>query len=72
LGSKGSASVNLLLFPKVPVTVIVWGGDAEVPAACTVLFDRSIGNIFPTEDVAVAGSFLVEKLARARSETGAQ
>lgn len=66
VGSKGSASVNLLLFPKVPVTVIVWSGDREVPAACTVLFDRSIGEIFPTEDVAVAGSFLVEKLVRAR------
>jgi hypothetical protein len=72
LGSKGSASVNLSLFPKVPVTVIVWSGDQEVPAACTVLFDSSIGNIFPTEDVAVAGSFLADKLVRARSEIGLQ
>jgi hypothetical protein len=72
LGSKGSASVNLLLFPKVPVTVIVWSGDSEVQAACTVLFDRSIGEIFPTEDVAVAGSFLAEKLIRAKSEFGPQ
>ena len=67
--SKGSASVELSLFPKVPVTVIVWRGDDEVPASCTVLFDRSIGDIFPTEDVAVAGSFLVERLIAARAET---
>lgn len=67
--SKGNASVELLLFPKVPVTVIVWRGDEEVPASSTILFDRSIGGIFPTEDVAVAGSFIVEKLISAKSET---
>jgi hypothetical protein len=72
LGSKGSASVNLSLFPKVPVTVIVWSGDKEVPPACTVLFDRSIGDIFPTEDVAVAGSLLTERLVQAKSDTGPQ
>ena len=69
--SKGSASVELSLFPKVPVTVIVWRGDDEIPAACTILFDRSIADIFPTEDVAVAGSFLVEKLLGAKAETSA-
>jgi hypothetical protein len=69
--SKGSASVELPLFPKVPVTVIVWRGDDDIPASSTILFDRSIGDIFPTEDVAVAGSFIVEKLMRARSETSA-
>jgi hypothetical protein len=67
--TKGNASVELLLFPKVPVTVIVWRGDGEVPASSTILFDRSIGDIFPTEDVAIAASFLVEKLIGARSET---
>ena len=67
--SKGSASVELSLFPKVPVTVIVWRGDEEVPAACTILFDRSIGEIFPTEDVAVSGSFLVEKLIKTMVKT---
>ncbi len=67
--SKGSASVELLLFPKVPVTVIVWQGDDEIPASSTVLFDRSIGDILPTEDVAVAGSFIVEKLIIAKAET---
>jgi hypothetical protein len=67
--SKGSASVELLLFPKVPVTVIVWSGDEEVPASSTILFDRGIGDIFPTEDVAIAGSFIVERLIKAKMET---
>jgi hypothetical protein len=67
--SKGNASVELFLFPKVPVTVIVWRGDEEVPASSTVLFDRSIGDIFPTEDVAIAGSFIVEKLLQAKAGT---
>jgi len=65
--SKGSASVELPLFPKVPVTVIVWRGDDEIPATCTVLFDRSVGEIFQTEDVAVAGAFIVEKLIGANA-----
>jgi len=64
---KGSASVELPLFPKVPVTVIVWRGDDEIPATCTVLFDRSVGEIFQTEDVAVAGAFIVEKLIGANA-----
>jgi hypothetical protein len=64
--SKGSASIELLLFPKVPVIVIVWRGDDEVPATSTILFDRSVGDIFPTEDVAVVGSFIVEKLIQAK------
>jgi hypothetical protein len=67
--SKGSASVELPLFPKVPVTVIVWRGDDEVHPSSTVLFDRSIAEIFPTEDVAVAGSLIVERLVQARAET---
>ena len=67
--SKGNASVELSLFPKVPVTVIVWRGDEDIPATCTILFDRSISDILPTEDVAVAGSFLVEKLIKAKAET---
>ena len=67
--SKGSASVEMSLFPKVPVTVMVWRGDEEIPATCTILFDRGIGDIFPAEDVAVAGSFLVEKLIKAKLET---
>ncbi len=66
--SKGNASIELPLFPKVPITVIVWRGDDEIPASSTVLFDRSIGDIFPTEDVAVAGSLIVEKLVGAKGE----
>jgi hypothetical protein len=37
----GDASLKLMPFPRVPVTIILWAGDDEFPAQGSLLFDSS-------------------------------
>lgn len=55
---QGDAGVIVEAFAGVPVQVIVWAGDEEFPPDATILFDRTIGSIFCTEDVAVLAGFV--------------
>jgi len=59
---KGSASARLWFFPKVPVDVIVWRGDEEVPASANLLFDEGTGKILPTEDISWLATALCYRL----------
>ncbi|HHY25213.1 MAG TPA: DUF3786 domain-containing protein [Desulfitobacterium dehalogenans] len=64
--SLGDAAVVLNVFPKVPITLVVWEADDEFPASGNILFDNSAGTILPTEDYAVLASqvvFTLRKLA---------
>jgi hypothetical protein len=60
----GSFAVQVLVFPKLPVTVVLWEGDDEVPASANVLFDSSAPGILATEDLAVAGAMVASRLSR--------
>ena len=62
--SRGDCSLVIDVLPKVPVTVIVWEGDDEVPASSNMLFDNSIKEQLPTEDVAVIGGFVASMLIK--------
>jgi hypothetical protein len=63
----GSASIEVRVFPKAVVTLIVWEGDDEVPPSANVLFDSITLSIFPTEDLAVIGSLTIARLIKARN-----
>ncbi len=52
----GDAGIEMDVFENVPVRVVVWSGDGEFLPEATILFDRSITEIFPTEDVTAIGS----------------
>jgi len=41
-GEFGDASVTLMAFERVPVTLVLWRGDEEFPAEGGVLFDASV------------------------------
>jgi hypothetical protein len=57
LGGKpvpfGDAAVELPALPRVPVTFIVWGGDAEFPPNGSILFDGTVPGYLSTEDCVV-------------------
>ena len=53
--SIGHVSFRLDFFEKVPVAVVLWLGDAEVPASASILFDASANRMLPTEDLTVIG-----------------
>jgi hypothetical protein len=63
----GDASALIQVFPKLPVTVIVWKGDDEVRGSANVLFDDSAPRFLNTEDLAAVGSFVVSQLIKSRS-----
>jgi hypothetical protein len=63
-GKHGDVSIVLEVFPRIPVTVILWGGDEEVSPSSNMLFDSSIKELLPTEDVAVIGSFVASALIK--------
>jgi hypothetical protein len=65
-----TAAVKLHVYPMLPVAVMIWQGDDEVAAAANLLFDESAVHILATEDLAVVGSSVVAKLAKANQ--GAQ
>lgn len=63
-GNHGDVSIVLDVFPKVPVNVVLWEGDDEVPPSSNMLFDSSIKELLPTEDVAVIGGFVASALIK--------
>ena len=49
----GDVAVTLHALPRVPLTLVVWQGDEEFPAEGSILFDSSITDYLPTEDITV-------------------
>lgn len=55
----GDVGVTYRVFPRIPVTFILWRADDEFPASGNILFDASAPSILPTEDFAVLASMTV-------------
>lgn len=60
----GDGAVKIRAFPKIPITLVVWGEDEEFSASGNILFDRSAGTILHTEDYALLASLVVYALAK--------
>lgn len=60
----GDVSFKTYFFPKMPVVVVIWLGDEEVPTSANVLFDANAGKILPTEDISHVGGVLCSWLAK--------
>ena len=58
----GEMAYQFMMFPRVPVTYILWGGDDEIPAAANILFDHSAQEQLPTEDLAEVGEVITHHL----------
>jgi hypothetical protein len=65
-GSKtndgGDASVLFWVLPMVPVKLIFWQQDEELPASITVLFDRSIEKFLPADGILAMVSLLQQEI----------
>ncbi len=49
----GDAAVTISAFSHVPITIILWRGDDELAPQGSVLFDATISDYLPTEDITV-------------------
>jgi hypothetical protein len=66
----GDCSVVVQALPRVPVALILWEGDDEFPPEGNLLFDRSISEILPAEDIAwLAGMIIYPIMGMAGAET---
>lgn len=61
-GGHGSSSALLTPLPRVPMTLIVWAGDDELPANAKVLFDDTAEEYLTTEDIAVLGDQVFRRM----------
>lgn len=58
----GDIAFKFAALPRIPINFILYKGDEEFPPACKVLFDSSIFDYLPTEDIAIVCEDLVMKL----------
>jgi hypothetical protein len=49
VGRAGDASICLPVFPRVPITLILWVRDDEFPARITVMFDSTVSRHLPLD-----------------------
>ncbi len=59
---QGDISIIVQIFEGVPVMIILWKGDEEFSPEANLLFDRSIAEIFGTEDIAVLVGFVARQI----------
>ncbi|MFC2052091.1 DUF3786 domain-containing protein [Chloroflexota bacterium] len=60
----GDTAVTINAFSRVPITIILWQGDDELPPQGNVVFDASISYYLPTEDITVLCETVTWKLVR--------
>jgi hypothetical protein len=58
----GDIAATYLALPLVPITHVIWKGDAEFDPECNILFDQSIASHLPTEDIAAISGMSVYRL----------
>ena len=60
--NTGDASVVMNVFDNVPMLVTIWKGDDEFTPEANLLFDKSIMDIFGTEDIVVLSEILAHNI----------
>jgi hypothetical protein len=63
----GDVGVKIQAFPFIPLALILWRGDAEFPAEGNLLFDDSIMEYLPVEDIVILAETVIWKLIKGRS-----
>ncbi len=58
----GDVSVTIDVFPRVPITYVIWAGDDEFESSGNILFDASARHYLPTEDYALVSSLVIYQL----------
>ncbi len=58
----GDCAMRLLVFPRVPVTIVWYAGDDEFSPGATFLYEDVVSSVLVTEDIVVASERLVSRL----------
>ncbi|MFC2047006.1 DUF3786 domain-containing protein [Chloroflexota bacterium] len=58
----GDVAVTIHAFNRVPITLVLWRGDAELAPEGSIIFDANISDYLPTEDITVLCEIITWKL----------
>lgn len=61
----GDVAVTVSAFPYVPLVLVLWRGDSEFAPAASILFDATVTDYLPTEDIIITCEATVWTLVRA-------
>jgi len=61
----GDTSVELFILPRLPVTMVIWGGDDEFEARASILFDQTAGDHLALDALGAAVDFTAAALVKA-------
>jgi len=61
---RGDAAVVLRPFSRVSITIVLQRGDEEFPPAASLLFDSSITDYLPSQDIRIGCEILAWRLIR--------
>jgi len=62
--SFGDVGVSVQAFPRVAVGLVLWKGDPEFPPNGNILFDSSVADYLPVEDVVILTETIIWKLVK--------
>ncbi len=60
----GDVAVTINAFSYVPITIVFWKGDEELTPQGNILFDATITDYLPTEDITVLCEIITWRLIR--------
>ena len=60
----GDIAVTINPFKHVPITIALWQGDEEFAPEGNIMFDSTISDYLPTEDITVLSEVIAWKMAR--------
>jgi hypothetical protein len=63
--SPGALAYRFQALPRMPLLVVYWEGDEDLPGSFQVLFDASASHYMPTDGCALLGSTLCRMLIKA-------
>lgn len=66
----GDIAVTIRAFANVPMTFVLWRGDKEFPPEGNILFDSTISDYLPTEDITILCEIIAWKLVRSLKTGG--
>ena len=66
--SFGDVSFTFHAFPLIPLCVVVWEGEDDIPPNATILFDPSVTHLLHIESIIMLGEQLADKLVALAQE----
>ncbi|MFC1942333.1 DUF3786 domain-containing protein [Chloroflexota bacterium] len=60
----GDVAVTINAFSRVPITTVLWKGDDEFAPEGNIIFDSTISDYLPTEDITILCEALAWRLVR--------